>query len=351
MSDTQTMPSDSADSSIAVGGRCAVLRWTLAAVALLVGCAGAPPTSHRSAGGPAQLTTVAAVMDDGYRLPLRRWGDPGKARGLVLALHGFNEHAGLTFAQLGPALAARGFLVYAYDQRGFGATEQRGHWAGADQLIADLRTLAGLLHQRHPRLPLYLVGESMGAAAIMAAGAPADTAGTVLIAPAVWSRDTMNPLQRLALTLAANTVPWLELTGKGLKRPPTDNLTMLRTYADDPLIIKATRVESLWGVTNLMDRARAAAPHLRRPALVLYGEHDRIIPREAFCAVLGDLPAPAPDLRLVLYAHGWHMLTRDLQRERVIDDIAAWLTNPQAPLPSGEEIARDSPRLRRFCTG
>ncbi|WP_295580808.1 hypothetical protein [uncultured Lamprocystis sp.] len=41
----------------------------------------------------------------------------------------------------------------------------------------------------------------------------------------------------------------------------------------------------------------------------------------AFCAVLGNLPAP--DLRLVLYAHGWHMLTRDLQRERVMGDIAA----------------------------
>ena len=44
-------------------------------------------------------------------------------------------------------------------------------------------------------------------------------------------------------------------------------------------------------------------------------------PRVAFCAVLGNLPAP--DLRLVLYAHGWHMLTRDLQRERVMGDIAA----------------------------
>lgn len=336
----------------ATRGRYGVVRATLlgalALLVLLVGCAGEQPTSPGSLGLPPWLATAVAVMDDGYRLPLRRWGDARAARGVVLALHGFNEYAG-TFAQLGSYLAAHGFLLYAYDQRGFGATAGRGHWAGEEPLIADLRTLAALLHQRHPRLPLYLLGESMGGAVVMAAGTTADVAGVVLIAPAVWSRDTMPAMQRLALAIAADTVPWLAVTGKGIRRPPTDNVPMLRALAADPQVIKATRIETLWGVTNLMDRARAAAPQLPRPTLVLYGEHDRIIPREAFCTLLEDLPAPAPDLRLVLYARGWHMLTRDLQRERAMSDIAAWLANPTASLPSGEETARGSARLRRFC--
>jgi alpha-beta hydrolase superfamily lysophospholipase len=318
------------------------------ALVLLAGCAGASPSSRGSTDRSAQLATAVAVMDDGYRLPLRRWGEAREARGVVLALHGFNEYAG-TFAPLGTYLAARGFLVYACDQRGFGATAGRGHWAGEDRMMADLRAVAALLHQRHPRLPLYLLGESMGGAVVMAAGTTTDVAGVVLIAPAVWSRDTMPAVQRLALAIAASTVPWLEVTGKGIRRPPTDNRPMLRALAADPQVIKATRIKALWGVTNLMDRARAAAPHLPRPALVLYGEHDRIVPRKAFCATLDDLPASAPDLRLVLYARGWHMLTRDLQGERALADIAAWLANPAAPLPSGEETACGSQRLRGFC--
>jgi alpha-beta hydrolase superfamily lysophospholipase len=123
---------------------------------------------------------------------------------------------------------------------------------------------------------------------------------------------------------------------------------MLRAFGADPLVIKETRVDALWGVTNLMDRAAAAAPRLPPPALLLYGEKDQIIPKAAFCAALRELPRE-PGLRLVLYPEGWHMLTRDLQGRQVMEDIAAWLLDRDAPLPSGEEAAPDSRRLARFC--
>jgi alpha-beta hydrolase superfamily lysophospholipase len=146
-------------------------------------------------------------------------------------------------------------------------------------------------------------------------------------------------------------VPWLKVTGRGLHIWPSDNRKMLRALSADPLVIKATRIDALWGVTNLMDRAAAAASHLRPPALILYGEHDEIIPRRAFCAMVHSLPPQDPGLQLVLYAQGWHMLTRDLEGPRVMADIAAWLRNTDASLPSGEEVARGGPRLTRFCGG
>jgi alpha-beta hydrolase superfamily lysophospholipase len=296
-----------------------------------------------------RLAATEAVMEDGYRLPLRRWGDSRDTASLLLAVHGFNDY-GNAFDQLGSSLAREGILVYAYDQRGFGQTEQRGRWAGTERLGRDLRQVVELLRRRHPSLPLYLLGESMGGGlALTASGRGLSAAGTILVAPAVWSRDSMNPLLQLLLWAGAHTVPGLELTGKGVDIRPSDNLTMLRELSADPLVIKRTRVDALWGVTNLMDRAKRSATGLRGPVLLLYGENDDIIPQHAFCRLLVRLPQRAPGLRIVLYRKGWHMLTRDLQGGRVIADIAAWLKDPRGPLPSGEEVTPRSQRTRILC--
>jgi hypothetical protein len=42
-----------------------------------------------------------------------------------------------------------------------------------------------------------------------------------------------------------------------------------------------------------------------------------------------------PGDRSAYYKDGWHMLTRDLQAAKVLEDVLAYLRDPQAPLPSG----------------
>lgn len=335
--------------SAAPSGRWWHLAPILCTPLLLAGCATPEPPRAATGAQPPLLAERQAVMDDGHRLPLHRWGEPDKARALVLALHGFNDY-GNAFAGLGERLAAAGVLTYAVDQRGFGAGAGPGRWAGEERMTADLVELAALLRERHPGLPLYVLGESMGGAVVMATPRIAGLAdGLVLIAPAVWSRETMHPLQRFVLALAAYGLPSLKLTGRGLDIRPSDNIPMLRQFSADPLVIKETRVDALWGLTNLMDQAAAAAPGLAPPALILYGEHDQIIPRRAFCAMLATLPPAEPAIRVVLYRDGWHMLTRDLQGERVMSDIAAWVNDQRAALPSGEEAPPGSERMARHC--
>ncbi len=291
-----------------------------------------------------------ARMDDGYRLPLRVWSGAQRPRKVVLGLHGFNDYAN-AFAPLGRELAAAGITTYAVDQRGFGAAALPGRWHGSERLAADLRNLVDLLRARHPEARLYVAGESMGGAVVLAATAqgPLPVDGLILIAPAVWSRDTMPWYQRLALEGAVRTLPWLKLTGEGIRISPSDHIEMLQAMGADPLVIKATRVDALWGITDLMDRAQAAAGRLQTPALLLYGEQDKIIPKNAFCRFLAKLPGTDPGLTFVLYEHGWHMLPRDRQGARVRTDIAAWLDDPEAPLPSGETTSPHGQRASAFC--
>ncbi|MCF7985606.1 MAG: lysophospholipase [Thiohalocapsa sp.] len=347
-----------------------------AILALGAGCTGPRIVEAPSADAEPGLYRTAARMPDGYWLPVRTWPTPAGVSGtsgddeiVVLALHGFNDYAA-AFERLARHLAAEGIKTYALDQRGFGASALRRRWHGSERLIDDARMMAALLRERHPRARIYLVGDSMGAAvAINVLAAPGADAGSgrragmavpetsrtrahvdgaVLIAPAVWSRDTMPGPQRVLLDALARLAPGMRLTGDGVAIHPTDNLAMLRAMSADPLIIKSTRVDALYGVTNLMDRAMDASARLSGPVLLLYGERDDIIPKTAFCRLLRRLP-DRPDMRLVLYRHGWHMLTRDRQGARVRTDIAAWLRNPEAPLPSGEETRPGAERVIELC--
>lgn len=313
---------------------------------LLAACAPrlAPPgpgLATHSLSAPA-LTESSFITRDGTELPLRRWAPPAGAtpHGVLLALHGFNDYSH-AFAESAPALAATGLVVYAYDQRGFGEAPHRGLWPGVEALTGDLTAAAALLRQRHRGLPLYLLGESMGGAVVLAALAglePPEVEGIILAAPAVWARSTMPFHQRAALWIGARLIPWARFSGRGLGIRASDNIEMLRALGRDPLFIKETRVDTVYGLADLMDAALQAAPKIETPALLLYGARDEVVPAEPTFRFWRSLPAEtAARRRFAFYAEGWHMLLRDLQAPVVIDDIAAWMRDPAAPLPSAAE--------------
>lgn len=286
-----------------------------------------------------------AVMDDGIRLPMTVWRPDGKPEAAVVALHGFGDYSN-AFAQLGAELAGEGVTVYAADQRGFGEAPGYGLWHGGGRMARDAETLVRLAKRDTPGVPVYLLGESMGAAVAMLALADPDTAaeGAVLSAPAVWGRDWMPLVQTLSLDILAHTVPWLPLEPRGIRIIPSDNFPMLRALARDPLFLKRPRVDMVHGLVALMDAAQASAPALHGAVLVLYGHRDQLVPRRPTCAMLRALPNGH---RVALYEEGYHMLFRDLDRAQVIADIAAWTRDPAAPLPSGEEASDAT--LTRFC--
>ena len=101
---------------------------------------------------------------------------------------------------------------------------------------------------------------------------------------------------------------------------------MLRALNKDPLIIKKTRIDAIYGLTNLMDQALEAAWELNQPLLVLYGKKDEVIPKTPIMVMLSRLPEQAKVTRkVILYDEGYHMLMRDLQAKVVWRDIINWI--------------------------
>jgi alpha-beta hydrolase superfamily lysophospholipase len=182
-----------------------------------------------------------------------------------------------------------------------------------------------------------------GAVAIIAmtdeSGTPIpDVDGVILVAPAVWGRPTMDLLPRVALWIGVRVAPGLTLTGRGLHIQASDNIPMLRALARDPLVIKDTRIDTIWGLVNLMDAALASAPRLRAPLLLMYGAEDEVIPKRPIRRFVRALPPDSRGRRIfAYYEHGYHMLLRDLEGPAVIADVAGWVLAPGAPLLSGAD--------------
>ena len=293
------------------------------------------------------FTDKAFHTADGVDLPMRTWlpwDRPTEAS--IVALHGFNDY-NRAFDAPGKGLARRGFAVYAFDQRGFGDTPQRGLWAGSDQMIKDLATAAHLAKAAHPEKPVYLLGESMGAAVILAAVAqhtemPVD--GIILAAPAIWGWQTQSSLNRTIFDFAMATIPRAAVRPNGVYREPSNNYQMLRQMGRDPKVIKATRVDTAFGLVELMTLAFDAGAKLG-PAprwLIMFGDREDILTTESVGRFLATLPKlPPEEGRLARYPQGYHMLLRDLGAHALYDDIAAWIRDPAAALPSGADSRPD----------
>jgi alpha-beta hydrolase superfamily lysophospholipase len=301
-----------------------MIRAFVVALSLLLGGC----VAERLPPGPGPSTP--AVVDqghwraqDGYVLGMSQW-QAADTRAVIVALHGMNDY-GRFIEQAAKHWQARGITTYAYDQRGFGRTEGNGRWPGHEVMAEDARTFVSVVRARHTGVPVYLLGESMGGAVAMVAAAGraepiAD--GLILVSPALWGWSNLDVVKRSALWVMMQIAPGSRLTGRGLNVKPSDNEQMLMALGRDPYVIKATRVDAVYGLTDLMEAAWQSAAGVRLPTMVLYARGDEVVPSKP----IDDAAAAMPGTKqVVCYDDGFHMLLRDTKGERTWAAIEAFV--------------------------
>ncbi len=314
----------------------------------LLACAACSP--REQAYHPASETPVLSKKpmvqqlrtSDATALPVRSWVPAGKPKAVIVALHGFNDYSS-AFASPGKYMRAHGIALYAYDQRGFGHAPSPGIWPGEDNLTRDTADMVQAVKARNPGVPVYLMGESMGGAVAVASLVRPDfpqVNGAILVAPALWGGESMNPLFRGTLWLGAHTLSDKILTGEDLHILASDNIAMLRALGDDPYFIKATRIDAIYGLMHLMDKAYSDIDNIKVPVFLLYGEHDQVIPPSPIAQCINRFSVMN---KAAYYPLGYHMLLRDLHGDEPVRDIVAWIADKRRPLPSGHD--KDVQRL------
>ncbi|MGA9694262.1 MAG: lysophospholipase [Pseudonocardiaceae bacterium] len=273
------------------------------------------------------------------------WLPPDPARAVVIIVHGIHEHSS-RYAHVGARLAAASFAVYAADHRGHGRTGgRRANIERMALIVDDLNSFVQFAAQRHPGLPVFMLGHSLGGLiALRYATQPRATElrateprvildGLVVSGPAVEVMAGSALQRRLAGVLSA-LVPNLGVAAINAEQKISRDPEVVRAYREDPLVYRG-KVKARTGAEVLaaMEGLPARLPGLTMPLLLLHGTDDQI------CALTGSTmvhdTVSSPDKTLRRYQGLYHEVFNEPEREQILTDLLCWLDRqlPTSPAP------------------
>jgi acylglycerol lipase len=257
------------------------------------------------------------------------WLPLDPARAAVIIVHGLHEHSS-RYAHVGIRLAAAGYAAYAADHRGHGRSGgRRGNIERMTSIVDDLSSFVLFAAQRHPGVPVFMVGHSLGGLiALHYATQPHATQPRVLLAGLVVSGPAVevtagSALQRRLAGLLSELVPNLgvaALSTEQISRDPA----VVQAYHEDPLVYRG-KIKARTGAEILaaMEGLPARLPRLALPLLLLHGTDDRI------CALTGSTmvhdTVSSADKTLHRYEGLYHEVFNEPEREQILTDLLRWL--------------------------
>jgi len=278
--------------------------------------------------------------EDGLEIAYYRWRAPGKAAAIVQIAHGMGEHS-LRYAHVAEFFNQAGFHVYANDHRGHGRSAKgreslgdfgKGGWNG---LVADVVTLTRIASTREGRLPVVLLGHSMGsfAAQQYVLDHSALIAGLVLSGSAAVDKLAIDPSQEADLTAFNRGFEPARTQHDWLSRDPA----AVDAYEADPLCgfgINKTAMQTMaTGASRLVDAAALAQIRRDLPIYIFAGDKDPINHGLEWLKPVAERyrAAGIANVSEKYYPEGRHEMLNETNRDEVMLDLASWISKTIAP--------------------
>ena len=304
---------------------------------------------------------------DGCSIHALEWAPEGPPRGIVHLVHGISEHIG-RYDETARFLAEHGFLVCGEDHLGHGRTVTDGSYGffapenGWTLAARDVRALRKLEGARHPNLPYFLLGHSMGSFLTRTYLIlwPGTVSGAVLMgtgqepAPLVALGKLISALEcrRLGPRGVSPLVHTLSLGAYNRRfrpsRTPSDWLSRdpaeVDAFLADPLCQSRPTVslfrDMMGGLQLIARRDQLARMDPSVPVCFLSGQEDPVggMGRGVEQVVRMFQDAGCRDLSLHLYPGARHELFHEQNRREVWADLLDWLEDrlpPSGPLDGG----------------
>lgn len=270
---------------------------------------------------------------DGTELFFQTWMT-SEARGTLVVTHGISEHSEAYDRFFAPAMSSKGWNIIAWDLRGHGCSHgKRGYIEDFKTYSDDMASFITHLERAGKlSLPYALVAHSMGALInlrYLLDHGPRGAAAIALSSPLLGISLPVPPLKDIAARVLARVAPTFtlfnEIHYEHLSRDPE----VLENYPKDPLRHDKISPQLYLGMMETIAYVRTKGADIDLPILVQLAGRDRVVSRveiEGFFASLAST-----EKRLLLYEESYHEIFNDLDRERVFDDLDAFLKNVMRP--------------------
>ncbi|MFN0051223.1 MAG: alpha/beta fold hydrolase [Planctomycetales bacterium] len=283
---------------------------------------------------------------DGEPLQLLHWRPLAEAPWVrIVALHGIQSHAAW-YGYSSERLATAGAEVFFLDRRGSGMNQsRRGHTPDLETLVEDVRRF--LVDRRRESAPLrpgaelVLMGISWGGklATEVAVRAPHLVDRLVLLSPGLCAHVRARWWQTLPLVLAHRLCLGNRRVPIPLRDPElfTSQPLWQDFIRNDPLALHKVTVSFLMANRELDQSLQRAAGRVACPLLALLSGNDRIIDNDATRARVRALASG--NHQVLVYPGASHTLEFEPDRDRIVDDLIAWLRSGPDRNAEGNSVA------------
>lgn len=254
------------------------------------------------------------------------WAAPGRRKGAVLFVHGFNSNLE-EFGHAPKWLAAAGYDGLAFDQAGFGKSEGEVGRTDLARAQRDIAAAVQELRDWSSDIPLGIIGHSLGGAYAAAALGPRTPFQSAVLAQPVdrlW--DEIHPVGRAAYHVLGRRAERRIAKGLPPGRVPYQSRTD-RLFVSLEAAREFGRPDFLLRHVNLANYRMAhglsgaqLATQVTVPTLVTVSEKDRVVRPRHSQRVYDALPEP----KALLEHQGGHSCFRDFDARFVLDGVTAW---------------------------
>ncbi|XP_010428276.1 PREDICTED: monoglyceride lipase [Camelina sativa] len=249
-------------------------------------------------------------------------------RGLVVLLHGLNEHSG-RYSDFAKQLNANGFKVYGIDWIGHGGSDGlHAYVPSLDYAVADLKSYLEKVFTENPGLPCFCFGHSTGGAIILKAmmdpKIESRVSGIVLTSPAVGVQPS-HPIFTVLAPIMAFLLPRYQISAANKKGMPVsrDPAALVAKYSDPLVFTGSIRVKTGYEILRITAHLQQNLNKVKVPFLVMHGTDDTVTDPKASKKLYEE--ASSSDKSIKLYDGLLHDLLFEPERDIIAGAILDWL--------------------------